>query len=103
MLVEDCPMKKCHACGHPWVSEKKSPGVKEYCERCYAYLHCCRNCRFYNPAFHNECAIPNTEWVSDKTGANFCDEFEFRDSDDEVRNKDTRNDALKNFEKLFGN
>ena len=70
-------MKQCHNCHHPWESETKTPGVKEYCEKCNAYLHCCKNCTHYAPGAHNDCYIGTTEWVSDKTGANFCDEFVF--------------------------
>ena len=36
----------CHQCGAPWISDKKRPAVKEMCEACDAYLHCCMNCRF---------------------------------------------------------
>jgi hypothetical protein len=74
-------MKRCHKCGSEWISEKKQPAVKEYCAVCTAYLHCCLNCRFHDPHAHNQCYIPNTEWVSDRAGGNFCDEFEFADRD----------------------
>lgn len=74
-------MKRCHRCGEAWVSEKKQPAVKEYCEKCSAYLHCCVNCRFHDKSRHNECRIGTTEWVGDREGANFCDEFEFRDAE----------------------
>ena len=74
-------MKRCYKCGEPWVSEKKQPAVKEYCETCSAYLHCCLNCRFHDKSRHNECRIGTTEWVGDREGANFCDEFEFRDAE----------------------
>lgn len=73
-------MKRCHRCGREWAAEKKQPGVKDFCDGCSAYLHCCLNCRHYDPAKHNQCAIGTTEWVGDKAGANFCDEFEFRDA-----------------------
>jgi hypothetical protein len=43
------------------------------------YLHCCLNCRHHLPRAHNQCYIPNTEWVGDRKGPNFCEEFEFRD------------------------
>lgn len=74
-------MKQCHKCGEAWVSEKKQPAVKAYCEKCSAYLHCCVNCRFHDKSRHNECRIGTTEWVGDREGANFCDEFEFKDSE----------------------
>ncbi len=73
-------MYLCHHCGMEWVSEKKQPGPKEFCERCSAYLHCCLNCRFHEPGRHNECQIPNTDWVGDRRGGNFCDQFEFKTS-----------------------
>jgi hypothetical protein len=60
------------------VSDKRVPGVKETCRSCDAYLHACANCRHHDPKVHNQCRIPNTEWVGNRTGANFCDEFEFR-------------------------
>ncbi len=70
-------MKLCHRCKREWISEKKQPAVKEFCEGCNAYLHCCLNCRFYDPHAHNKCKIPTTDWVGDREGCNFCDEFEF--------------------------
>ena len=72
-------MKCCHRCGHPWDTGKERPGPKDFCESCSAYLHCCLNCRFHDPSLHNACAIPTTDWVGDKAGANFCDEFVFRE------------------------
>ena len=73
-------MRSCHRCGAEWDSIKRVPGVKEFCAKCSAYLHCCLNCKHHNPAYHNQGAIPNTDWVGDKAGTNFCDEFEFRDA-----------------------
>ncbi len=96
-------MKRCHKCGTEWVSEKRQPGVKEFCAHCSAYLHCCLNCRFYDPALHNECAIPNTEWVGDRRGANFCDEFEFADTSPKSDTPDAKRDkARKALDGLFG-
>lgn len=74
-------MKACHKCATEWASDKRQPGVKEVCAKCDAYLHCCRNCRFHDPHVHNQCRIPNTEWVGNRAGCNFCDEFEFKDTD----------------------
>lgn len=114
-------MKQCHKCGKEWVSDKRVPGVKEFCSGCTAYLHCCRNCRFHDPHAHNQCHIPNTEWVGDRAGCNFCDEFEFKDTDGDAasdkgkleKTRDalntlfgettTRNDEGRDaFDKLFG-
>jgi len=95
-------MKRCHRCGQEWVSEKKQPAVKEFCANCSAYLHCCLNCRFHDPGAHNECYISTTEWVGDKAGCNFCDEFEFADADAEDRAGSARARARDKLEDLFG-
>lgn len=95
-------MRMCHNCGTEWLSDKKVPGVKEFCDKCSAYLHCCLNCRHYNPAFHNQCAIPTTDWVGDKAGANFCDEFEFKDTGAPSRDAGEAEAARKTLEGLFG-
>lgn len=93
-------MKQCHQCKTPWVSEKKQPGPKEFCDSCGAYIHCCLNCRFYNPAKHNECAIGTTDWVGDKAGLNFCDEFEFSDAD--ANNSEKLEEGRVGLDALFG-
>lgn len=114
-------MKQCHKCGAEWTDTLKQPGPKDFCTHCTAFLHCCKNCRFFAPGRHNQCQIPNTEWVGDRAGLNFCDEFEFADQltdtkhppkQDESLNAlfgdvssspRNREDAKDNFEKLFGN
>ncbi len=94
-------MRYCHHCSAAWESEKKIPGVKECCEQCCAYLHCCKNCRFHDPYAPNQCRIPNTESVADRSGANFCDSFEFSEKNG---NKGKRPQAQVQdaFAKLFG-
>lgn len=71
-------MFECFNCAAPWKSTLRQPAVKETCDACGAYLHCCRNCRFHRKGYPNACFIPDTEKIADKTRANFCDEFEFR-------------------------
>lgn len=95
-------MKACYRCGTPWVSEKKQPGVKEYCTKCSAYLHCCLNCRYHDPSRPNQCVISTTEWVGDRAGANFCDEFEFRDREESGRSEEERRRAVDMLDQLFG-
>ncbi|MCP4639347.1 MAG: hypothetical protein GY851_02885 [bacterium] len=96
-------MMKCHSCGREWTTEKrvKVPGVKESCEQCNAYLHCCLNCKFHDTGKHNECTVPNSDWVGDRTGANFCDHFAFRafGDGDSTGQPDAGRSAL---DKLFG-
>lgn len=71
-------MFHCFNCQTPWKSTLRQPAVKETCEQCGAYLHCCKNCRFHRQGYPNACYIPDTEKIADKRRANFCDEFEFR-------------------------
>jgi len=94
-------MRRCHNCGTEWVSEKKVPGPKEYCETCSAYLHCCLNCRHRTPGRHNECAVPNTDWVGDRAGPNFCEHFEFTDASDAQLPEDDA-EVSTAFRALFG-
>ena len=74
-------MKQCHKCGTEWDGVKRQPGVKECCDNCSAYLHCCLNCRFHARHAHNQCASSTADWVGDRVKANFCGEFEFADKD----------------------
>ncbi|WP_158383093.1 hypothetical protein [Candidatus Protochlamydia sp. R18] len=48
---------------------------RETCDKCGSALHCCQNCKYYQPGRSNNCAIPRTEFVSDRQLNNFCDEF----------------------------
>ena len=92
-------MKTCHRCGVPWESSAtREPGTKETCEACSAYLHCCLNCRFYDTSKPKKCYIPNVDNVTDKEGANFCDEFAFRDKAEEESTAPDR----RAFDALFG-
>lgn len=45
------------------------------CEKCLAYLHCCKNCRYYKPGLPSDCRVPNTDPIRDREGCNFCEEF----------------------------
>ena len=62
----------------------------------------CLNCRFYEPGAHNECYIPNTEWVGDKAGGNFCDEFEFADREPGPSGAGAGEQARTALDRLFG-
>jgi len=66
-------MKGCHRCGAEVTLDRV--GARDVCERCNAYLHCCRNCEFYEVGVHNDCREPNSEVVADKEEGNFCDYF----------------------------
>jgi len=95
----------CHECG---TAVKLLPGMKiartETCGKCDADLHCCRNCRFFDPGRHNQCAETQAEWVQEKSRANFCDYFEPRTGILLVqRTGGGTDDARKKFDSLFKN
>ena len=93
----------CHKCTKIVnIAANGQAGRRECCEHCNADLHCCLNCRFYEPGAHNECYIPNTEWVGDKAGGNFCDEFEFADREPGPSGAGAGEQARTALDRLFG-
>lgn len=94
-------MWRCHQCKTTWESDRRAPGAKEICPTCSAYLHCCLNCKHHDRHAHNQCRIPNTDWVADRKGPNFCDEFEFAGAPGAV-DTGTGRQAKDAFSQLFG-
>jgi len=45
------------------------------CPHCHRDLHCCLQCKFYDPGSYNDCKEVIAEGVVDKDRANFCDYF----------------------------
>jgi len=64
----------CHAC-HNEIKTEGYISRADECPKCGADIHCCLNCQHYDPAAHNKCREPQTEWVADREKANFCDFF----------------------------
>lgn len=97
-------MKTCHHCSAVWDggTAKRQPGFKDACAQCGAYLHCCLNCRFYDPTKHNQCHIPTTEFVADKRHMNYCEDFEFRDGAEGDDRPDEADAARKALDDVFG-
>lgn len=67
---------KCWNCGAalsdpPWGKVE----FRAQCEQCGADLHCCRNCVYYKPGLPNDCAVPGTEFIPDRSASNLCEEF----------------------------
>jgi hypothetical protein len=73
-------MKSCFSCKKELdISER--PGRRDTCPFCRADLKVCLNCRFYDEGAYNKCREPRAERVVEKDRANFCDYFEFRESE----------------------
>ena len=77
-------------------------GKRESCAKCDADLHCCRNCRFFDPSVHNQCREAQAEWVKEKDRANYCD---YLDPTEAVgpprRSSSSSSDIKKKFDDLF--
>ncbi len=71
-------MKTCFQCKKELALGRET-GRRDECPFCSADLHCCRNCRFYDPAAPKQCREPQAELVREKEKANFCDFFVFAD------------------------
>ncbi len=72
-------MKVCHHCSRE-LSLVAAVERTSSCPYCFSDLKCCQNCRFFDPAFNNQCREPQAEWCPDKDKANFCEFFEFRET-----------------------
>lgn len=94
----------CQSCGREVKVIAKIARTDE-CPHCDADLHCCKNCRHFDPGKNNQCNEPQADYVSSKIKANFCDFFEpntrvpltTRGGAQSVNRDDTR----KAFENLF--
>ncbi len=71
------------------------------CPACSRDLHCCRNCRHYDPGVNNKCREPNAEWTPERERANFCDFFQIADSPRGAAATDRAIDARKKLDDLF--
>jgi hypothetical protein len=72
--IKDRQEDACWRCAAARLSSERI-GRRESCPHCGADLHCCRNCRFYDPGRHNQCREPLAERQVDKERANFCEYF----------------------------
>lgn len=90
----------CHSCGDTIRIEGFIARTDE-CNSCGADVHCCLNCSNYEPSAHNRCREPQTEWISDREKANFCDFFIPNRLTESLNKKGKRDDVRKAFDDLF--
>lgn len=70
---------KCWQCGASLPDpEFKKIGFRAECEKCGASLHCCQNCRYYHKGLPNDCEVPGTEFIFDRSKMNLCEDFRLR-------------------------
>ena len=75
--MPDAVTLHCHHCGGE-VQLLAAVQRTDSCSSCYSDLKCCLNCTFHDPGRNNQCAEPAAEWVPDKSKANFCEFFTFK-------------------------
>lgn len=66
----------CYACHKvTGLQAEEKISLKEECPYCYASLHCCKMCKFYDKTAYNECRESSADRIVEKEKANFCDYF----------------------------
>jgi hypothetical protein len=93
------PHHQCYKCEEELVFEVKI-GRLDTCPNCEAYLHSCRNCRFWSKNAHNECLEDKGEFIRDREAGNFCGHFEFRRMTED--GMDEQDSAKARLNALFG-
>lgn len=66
---------KCWNCGAD-LDIKDKISFRATCDKCSFYLHCCKNCKNYKPGLPNDCTVPGTEYIADRTANNYCEDFD---------------------------
>ena len=74
---------------------------RDECPACGADLHVCKNCRFWDPGYANECRENTAYYIRDREKANFCMAHEFKSTTD--ADAAEANDARDKLEALFKN
>lgn len=93
----------CWKCGHSLKDEPLPLSRLAQCRQCYADLHVCILCRYYNPQYRDGCDEPNADTVRDRETANFCHYFRPRANAHQTRSQDPNAAARAQLEALFGN
>ena len=93
------PIHRCYKCTEELSFDVKI-GRRDMCPNCYAYLHCCKNCRFWDSSVHNECLENRAEFIRDREEGNFCLYFTFREEED--LDQSEKDDARARLEAAFG-
>jgi hypothetical protein len=73
--------------------------MKDMCPSCGRDLHCCKQCRFHDPGYHNQCREPKADMARERDKANLCDYFEFRGASPDAGSG--QSEARKKLEDLF--
>ena len=96
---------QCWKCGTSVEAHLLVPGRRvarlAECTHCRAELHVCRACEFYDTQVARHCRETIAEEVKDKTRANFCDYFQYREDAYQPGDDSAAEMARKSLEDLF--
>ena len=88
-MIEQQAGLTCYKCNKALELESgMKVGRQEECPHCYASIHCCKMCFFYDPTAYNECKEPTADRIVDKEKPNFCDFFKIGSGGDGGEGKD---------------
>ncbi len=95
-------MPRCWSCGAS-LSYARYANVPraEACPHCTKDLRSCRNCRHHDPSAHNQCRERDTEWVTDRERANFCERFQLAEEPVAQRGPSGGSEARRKLDDLF--
>jgi len=93
------PIFRCYKCGEDLHFDVKI-GRRDMCPNCYAYLHCCKNCQYWDVSVHNECTENRAEFIRDREEGRFCLYFTFKEAPDESQAEEGA--AKAQIQKMFG-
>ena len=91
---------QCWSCGNE-VDDVDTLQRRDECRSCGADLHVCKNCRFWDPGYQNECRENTSYYIRDREKANFCMAFKFKAVDE--NDAAEADDARSKLEALFKN
>lgn len=90
----------CFQCGRE-IDIVGRPHRQETCPECLSYLHCCRNCRFYDIMAPKQCREPMSIPVKEKEGGNACHYFQASETKPGLKDKQNRNSSRQKLDDLF--
>lgn len=90
---------KCYKCGkNTGLTTPFNISRSELCPHCYANIHSCMMCEFYDKSAYNECREPVADRITDKEKANFCDYFKLTNKS---KTQESKDEALNRANALF--
>jgi len=95
-------MPHCRHCGTA-ITLGEPIGREATCESCGRDLRSCRQCRHFDPRYHNQCRETEADLVVDKDRPNFCEFFTLNPEPwtPTATGPDPKRQAIERLESLF--